>query len=192
MKIKQFKAKEKPPFNNLIVGSYRGHKDTLAMTRGQVLYLQFSKLLNYFPDVLSESWGGGLGVLSVERLAMARFSYENTVMATEGPCWLHRRSGFDPWGPDNWVLKDVPNTELGSPFEPFICANGAILSINQGKRLLGVDSRYLIGLKLQLLLDELVILECIKKLLRPPPLWSRHLEVVKGIVTPHEPPTPKQ
>lgn len=190
MKIKRLQP-EQLPFNDLIVGSYRGQRDVLSMTRGQVLTLQFSKLLNYFPDQLDPEWGGGLGPLDRERLLRCRSSFEKAVLLTGGPCWLRRVSPHGKWGPDNWKLSDTPAKEFGSPFEPYLTANGAVLCINQAKRILGVDSLWLISLKLRLLLDELVILECVKKLLRPPPMWARHEESVRGIVAQHQPPTTK-
>lgn len=178
-----FKRVEKLPFNDIVIGSYRGRQICLHLTRGQVLLIQFSKLLNFFADQLEPEWGGGLDVLSKERFASARYLYETTVMSRHTrECWVHRLDGHKPWGPDNWTLKDVPNIELGAPFEPYFSCNGGILGLNQASRVLGVDNKELFHLKLQHLLDELVIRECIKNLLKPPALWARRDEFTKGLV----------
>ena len=178
-----FSRVEQLPFNDIIVGSYVGHFVSLKLTRKQVLLVQFSKLLNYFPDQLDEAWGGGLDVLGIERFASARYQYEAEVLV-EGSdrCWIHRKNEKERWGPNNWVLKDEPNRELGSPFEPYFSCNGGLLSLNQASRILAVDSRYLYQLKLQHLLDEIIIRECLKNLLSPPPLWAKRDEIIKGSI----------
>lgn len=169
----KFKRTETPPFNDMVVGGNLGLN--LSLTRGQVLMIQFSKLLNFFPDRTLPEWGGGLEELEHTAFTKARLSFESSVMATSGiDCWLYRLDAFKPWGPDNWQLKDRPNPEFGSPFEPYLTVNGGVVTINQARRLLGVDSLWLFKLKLHMLLDDLVILECVKKLLRPPPLWAKH------------------
>lgn len=168
-----FKRTETPPFNDMVVGGNLGLN--LSITRGQVLMIQFSKMLNFFPDRTLSEWGGGLHELDRMEFTRARLSFESSVMTTPGTdCWLYRLDASKSWGPDNWQLKDKPNPEFGSPFEPYLTCNGGIVTINQARRLLGVDSLWLFKLKLHMLLDDLVILECVKKLLRPPPLWAKH------------------
>lgn len=186
--FKRFKASEPPPFNNLIVGGYSsGGRDYVSFTRAQVLLLQFSKLLNFFPDQMEAEWGGGLGPLTESRYMQAKYLFETQVVMQQGPCWLHRKDGTKPWGPGNFVLKDVPNIEFGSPFEPYMAVNGSLVTINQAKRFLAVDSLWLIRVKLHLLLDELVILEAVKQLLSPPPLWAKQDVSIKGLVSKYQP-----
>lgn len=169
----KFSRTENPPFNDIVVGTNLGLD--ISLTRGQVLMIQFSKLLNIFPDRTLPSWGGGVEELEPADFTRARVLFESEVMATPGTdCWLYRMDAFSPWGPRNWQLKDAPNPEFGSPFEPYLTINGGLVTINQARRLLGVDSLWLFKLKLHMLLDDLVILECVKKLLRPPPLWAKH------------------
>lgn len=175
--MKFFRLPETPPFNDLVVGDYRAYGVKLSMTRGQVLLIQLSKLLNYFPDRVERAWGGGLAPLTLQELEAARHAFESEVMsARDAPCWLYRKDATKLWGPDNWQLKDKPNGEFGLPFEPYIACNGGILCLNQAKRFLGVDIPRLIRLKSHLLLDELVIAQCVRDMLRPQPLWSELVE----------------
>lgn len=176
-----FKKAEAVPFNDIVIGSFKRKKTKITLTRGQVLWMQFSKLLNFFPDVLAREWGGGLDSITPEELAKAKFIFETTVMAAPTKsCWLYRNDVTKPWGPGNWSLRDVPNRDLGQPFEPYFSCNQGLISLNQASRVLGLDVVELLQLKLKHLIDELVVLEGVKMLLRPPPLWAKYESPFKG------------
>lgn len=148
-----------------------------AFPRGQLLLLQFTKLLNYWSDDLSADWGGHFYTNpSLSALTRSMNQFLEDVRAYDSDikeAWLHKKHEQLPWGPVNFKLRSEPDPSLGAPYEPYMSAYGGILTINQASRLLNVDARELVTLKLRLLLDERVISEAIKRMLKPRPTWPR-------------------
>ncbi len=148
-----------------------------AFPRGKLLILQFTKLLNYWSDDLAADWGGHFYTnpsLSALTKSLNQFledvrAYDSDIKET----WLHKKYEQLPWGPGNFKLRPEPSLSLGAPYEPYLSAYGGILTVNQASRLLNVDARELVALKLRLLLDERVIAEAVKRMLKPRPEWPR-------------------
>lgn len=143
------------------------------MTRGQALIVQLSKLINYYFDDLEPEWGGGTAPLSLARLQDIRANYESTVMRSVDDFWINKIDQGKPWGPNNTVLTPLPCPDLGLPYELYLGLRGHIVTMKEAVPILGVDMDVLVRLKLRHLLDELVVREALKGLLRPPPLWSK-------------------
>lgn len=154
----------------------------IPFSRRQILILQFSKLLNYFPDDLSPEWGGGYGHLSSTLPvsdALDRFLTETEASEQRVDNWIHKKYDLLPWGPDNFKLRLQPLDKLGIPAEAYLSINGGIVTINQAARLLCIVPAELVKLKLKLLLDRNVIAEAINRMLKPRPEWEL-VEAKKG------------
>ena len=142
--------------------------------RRQIMKFQFVKLLNYFADDLVPEWGGSYidSEIVIAPKALERF-LEYTAGEDEAPWWIDKRYDNQPWGPTNVRFVQQPPKEMGAPYEAYLSLDGAICTINQASRMLCVDSATLVGLKLKLLYDELVVLECLKRMLRPRAEWPK-------------------
>lgn len=167
---------------NLLPEQIFGNNIATTFGRTQLLTLQYTKLLNYHGDDLVPEWGGDFYRpldAPAPREGLARFLEDMGAYDDDGRKWIAKRFTTQPWGPNNTRLRDEPERSLGAPYEAYLALNGNLLVVNQAARLLCVDPGLLIQLKLQLLYDEVVVLECIKRMLRPRSMWPK-IRAVKG------------
>ena len=154
-----------------------GHNLAMTFNRRQMFLFQYVKLLNFFSDELVPEWGGSyipteqpeLAPVAAEKFVEHAMSFEEK----DGNVWIAKRHETQPWSEVNLKLCDTPNKELGAPYEAYLTYDGAMLTINQASRILCIDAGTLVSLKLKLLYDELVVLEALKRMLRPRPEWPR-------------------
>lgn len=147
----------------------------LELDREQLLTLQFTKLVNYFGDELAPEWGGDyLDHGNEARIRLAHRVFLRDIHTLKKPecSWIHRIRQTHPWCLKNVVLRDVPAQELGSPVDPYLASGGSFLSTNEACQLLCLLPEQLITLKLQLLLDKLVLDEAIRRMVSPRPEWQ--------------------
>ncbi len=145
-----------------------------TMSRQELFALQYTKLCNYFGYALADSWGGDyLGHFSVEvlKMGLAQFLTDVNKMAGPDDQWISRRDPFAKWGPDNLIVGPSPSLELGARYDPYIASHGVIIKLQYAARILAIPHLELLQLKLNLLVDRLVIREAILRMLRPRPLW---------------------
>lgn len=160
-----------------------GNNIAVTYNRSQLLTLQYTKLLNYHGDDLVPEWGGDfyrhLGAPE-PRQGLDKFLADTNAFDTESSrVWVSKRFATQPWGPDNFRMRNEPDPALGLPYEAYLTLNGSLLAINQAARLLCVDPGLLVHLKSKLLYDELVVLECVKRMLRPRAMWPK-IRAAKG------------
>lgn len=163
--------------DDIVVEKVFGHNLAMTFNRRQMFLFQYVKLLNYFSDDLVPEWGGNyipsespvLAPLAAERFVEHAMSFEER----EGNFWIAKRHETQPWSEVNLKVSNVPTHDLGAPYEAYLAYDGAILTINQASRILCVDPGILVGLKLKLLYDEIVVLEAIKRMLRPRSQWPK-------------------
>jgi hypothetical protein len=151
--------------------------------REGVLRLQFTKLLNYFLADLEEEWGGHFAVPEPESLTLERAQQAWATFIASAPAegkWMHKRMPTLPWGPDNYVLRDEYDVALGMPYEHYIAAGAGILTLNVAQQFLCVRAHQLAAMKQRLLLDTLVIEECVRRQCRPKPTWPR-VKATRGL-----------
>ena len=152
-----------------------GHNVAQTYNRRQMLVFQFVKLLNYFSDDLVPEWGGSY--IATADVVIAPVALDVFLQWSESdpdsPWWIDKRFDNQPWGPKNCQFVISPPKLLGAPYEAYLSLDGSMTTINQAARMLCVDAGVLVGLKLKLLYDELVVLEAIKRLLLPRPTWPR-------------------
>ena len=151
-----------------------GQNIAQTYNREQIMHFQFVKLLNYFADDLVPEWGGSYisTEITIAPVALKRFM-EYTGSDPEEHWWIDKRHDNLPWGPTNVKFVQTPPKEMGAPYEAYLSIDGAMTTINQASRILCVDPAIIVGLKLNLLYDELVVLECIKRMLRPRSQWNK-------------------
>jgi hypothetical protein len=140
-------------------------------TPQRLVALQLTKLLNYYKDDLDSRWGGYAGI--EPRIIDAEFVRSFVELSTNeqpGP-WLKRPNPALPWGPDNFAFCHDPWDGFGKPYEPYLSIGGKLFQLDYVSDVIHVDEQELIALKLWLLLDQLVIAEAVKGMLRPPPSW---------------------
>jgi len=150
------------------------HDPVAHFPRKDLLTIQFAKCINYWREDTAPEWGGRH---ESNQNAVQR-GYERFLEDAQGhddsqPKWLRRLRTSVPWGPDNFCLSAEPAAELGYPYEPYLTHHGAILSCHQASRILSIPYIDLVRLKLQLLIDRLVIDEAIRRMLKPRPEWPR-------------------
>ena len=154
-----------------------GHNVAMTFNRRQLFLFQYVKLLNYFGDDLVPEWGGSyIPSEQSERAPVAAEKFVEHAMSfpdLDGNVWITKRHETQPWSEVNLKLTHAPCQDLGAPYEAYLTYDGAMLTINQASRILCVDSGILVGLKLKLLYDEIVVLEAIKRMLRPRPQWPK-------------------
>lgn len=167
---------------NLLPEQIFGNNIATTFSKTQLLTLQFTKLLNYHGDDLVPEWGGDFyrpTNAPAPKEGLKSFLEDMGAYDDDERQWIAKRFTTQPWGPDNVRLRDKPDPLLGKPYEAYLALNGHILVVNQASRLLCVDPGLLVQLKLKLLYDEVVVLECIKRMLRPRSMWPQ-IRAAKG------------
>lgn len=157
-----------------MVSKMLGHHVGRTMSRQEIFALQYTKLCNYFGDMLCASWGGDYlvhGSLEVLRLGLAQFLTDVSRVAGPEDQWISRRDPLEKWGPENLIVGTSHSPELGAKYDPYIASHGVMIKIQYAARLLAIPQLELLQLKLNLLVDRLVIREAILRMLRPRPLW---------------------
>ncbi len=158
------------------------HDPIAHISRAELLTVQYTKVINYFPNDAVAEWGGEIGreVLSHEDdQAHAERGYQRFVEDVDAhgdqahPKWLCKKLDALPWGPDNFFLRTRPTLARGYPYEPYLTCNGAILTCNQASRILSIPLMDLVRLKCSVLLDSEVVKLAIRQMLEPRPLWPR-------------------
>lgn len=156
------------------VSQMLAHHVARTLGRQELFVLQYTKLCNYFGSELSPQWGGNyLDHQSHEilKLGMIQFLTDvNKVSAPEAQ-WIRRKNPYDNWRIENLEVGTSPPDELGARYEPYIAHRGVMIKLQYAARLLAIPHLELLQLKLNLLVDSLVIQEAILRMLRPRPLW---------------------
>lgn len=149
---------------------HRGLVDGLELSREELLTLQFTKLLNYFPTQLDVDWGGGFflqGDYRMPQQGLASFLEKMQAGSKNLPLWIERKYPTLPWSAANTRLTDNPPPYMGDPYEAYLTCNGGIMTLKQASRFLRLDSKMLLVVKLRLLIDEAVIADSISRSLKP-------------------------
>lgn len=149
--------------------------DKYVNTIDKVIRLQFTKLVNYYGDQLCEEWGGDF--LNHFELGKIQEGFENfrdwfyTSQDAPAFIWINRCYKNKPWGPTTCLLSGQHDPELWDKYEPYLGCGERVLAIKDASIVLCVPRAELLALKLNLLLDHLVIGEALQRMLHPKTQW---------------------
>ena len=147
-----------------------------TLDRQSLFALQYTKLCNYFGSSLCSQWGGDYlvhGSLEILKLGLSQFLSDVNKIAGPGDQWIARKNPYEMWSPENIVVGTSPSSELGARYDPYLASRGSMIKLQYAARLLAIPHLELLQLKLNLLVDRLVIREAILRMLRPRPLWPQ-------------------
>jgi hypothetical protein len=156
------------------VSKMLAHHAARTISRQELFALQYTKLCNYFGAALCTQWGGdhlGHGSVEILKLGLAQFLTDVNKVAGPDDQWISRVNIYEPWSPENLIVGSSPSPELGAEYDPYIASHGVMIKLQYAARLLAIPHLELLQLKLNLLVDSLVIREAILRMLRPRPLW---------------------
>ncbi len=167
-------TRKSSPEHSEMVSRMLSHHVARILDRQQLFALQYTKLCNYFGSMLCAQWGGNyLDHQSHEilRMGLAQFLSDVNKIASPEAQWIRRKNQYEDWSPENLEVGTSPSPELGARYEPYIALRGVMIKLQYAARLLAIPHLELIQLKLNLLVDGLVVREAILRMLRPRPLW---------------------